>query len=586
MVFIAITTALGTNITNGTTTLGTLTAKQLPKFLSSDPANTEPPWGSNYSAQNSDGYLNAPDTGVVRRYDLTITRGTIAPDGFERQSLLINNAFPGPLIEANWGDTIQVTVNNKITGPEEGTTMHWHGFLHPDSEWEDGVPGISQCPIPPGDSFTYSFKATPHGTTWYHSHFSAQYLEGLWGPLVIYGPETASYDIDLGPVAISDYFHRGYFDILTDVMGTDLLKVRPASDNNLINGKMNYDCSKSTLPGSCTDNAGISKFAFASGKQHRLRLINTGIQAMQKFSIDHHNMTVIANDFVQVEPYVTNIVTLAVGQRTDVIVSANGNPNGTYFMRANITSGQCTEPTDQSLALAAIYYEHADTSLTPTASDSDTQLDTTDPCTNSDLSIAVPAYRIPALEPSTTLHMEVNVTVNSTGHLIWTVNDSAFRTSYNDPLLLLANQGNTSYPYDPQWNVYDVGTNETIRAIIRNLSPTSHPWHLHGHEMQVLSSGDGDWDGSIVNEANPQRRDTQVLPANGHIVVQWNSDNPGVWPFHCHIGWHLSGGLYTNILEQEKKIRAQKIPQASFDNCKTWDAYTVRAVIDQIDAGL
>ena len=73
--------------------------------------------------------------------------------------------------------------------------------------------------------------------------------------------------------------------------------------------------------------------------------------------------------------------------------------------------------------------------------------------------------------------------------------------------------------------------------------------HLHGHNMFVLSEGVGTWDGSsVVNGANPQRRDVQLLQPNGYLVVQIDADNPGVWPFHCHIAWHVSAGLYVNIM--------------------------------------
>ena len=179
----------------------------------------------------------------------------------------------------------------------------------------DGVPAISQCPIAPGGSYVYSFKATPYGTSWYHSHYSSQYVDGTWGPIVIYGPTNVQYEIDLGPVTLNDYYHRQEFDILQDVMGTNLLKVRPASDNNLINGKANFSCDNSTSSNTaspCFNNAGLSKFQFVSGKTHRLRLINTGSGGIQKFSIDSHNMTVIANDFIPIQPYTTNVVTLGV----------------------------------------------------------------------------------------------------------------------------------------------------------------------------------------------------------------------------------------------------------------------------------
>ena len=122
--------------------------------------------------------------------------------------LLVNGAFPGPTIEANWGDTIQVNVHNNITDDPEGTAIHWHGFLHQGMPWEDGAPAVTQCPIAPGKSYTYTIKATLYGTSWYHSHYSAQYSGGLFGPIVIYGPllDETKYDTDLGPITLNGEF--------------------------------------------------------------------------------------------------------------------------------------------------------------------------------------------------------------------------------------------------------------------------------------------------------------------------------------------------------------------------------------------
>lgn len=75
---------------------------------------------------------------------------------------------------------------------------------------------------------------------------------------------------------------------------------------------MDYDCSLVPKGTSCTPNAGISKFKFTTGKTHRLRLINAGADAVLKFAIDNHTMTVMANDFVPVKPYTTDVVTLGV----------------------------------------------------------------------------------------------------------------------------------------------------------------------------------------------------------------------------------------------------------------------------------
>jgi FtsP/CotA-like multicopper oxidase with cupredoxin domain len=234
-------------------------------------------------------------SGVTRYYDFTVSRGIIAPDGYEKTSILINDQFPGPLIEANWGDMIQVTVHNNITGPEEGLALHWHGLTQKKTPWFDGVAAVQQCPITPGGTFTYNVQADLYGSSWYHSHYSAQYAGGLLGPMVIHGPKNADYDFDLGPIIVSDYYHRDYFDIIEDVVGTSPIAAlaAPAGDNTLINGKMDFDCSLAAEGTTCTSNAGLSKFNFTTGKTHRLRIINTSATGLHLFSIDDHELTVI-----------------------------------------------------------------------------------------------------------------------------------------------------------------------------------------------------------------------------------------------------------------------------------------------------
>ena len=65
-----------------------------------------------------------------------------------------------------------------------GTSIHWHGIRQLNTMHMDGVNGLTQCPLAPGDSFKYSFKALQYGSSWYHSHYSVQYADGLLGPLV------------------------------------------------------------------------------------------------------------------------------------------------------------------------------------------------------------------------------------------------------------------------------------------------------------------------------------------------------------------------------------------------------------------
>ncbi len=181
-----------------------------------------------------------------------------------------------------------MTVYNDLS--TEGTTLHWHGLLQSATPWFDGVPAVQQCPIAPGSLFNYRFRADLYGSTWYHAHYSAQYAGGLAGPMIIYGPHNSDYDVDLGPVMLSDWYHTDYFTLVEQTMAPISAGLPPPiSQNNLINGKMNYPCDAVTTPVSgfnCTPNAGISKFNVTSGLTYRLRLINSGAEGMQKFSID------------------------------------------------------------------------------------------------------------------------------------------------------------------------------------------------------------------------------------------------------------------------------------------------------------
>lgn len=73
---------------------------------------------------------------------------------------------------------------------------------------------VSQCPIAPGSNFTYRFQADHVGTTFYHSHYSAQISAGAFGPMVFHGPKSQPYDIDLGPVLLNDCKFSFYIPVL------------------------------------------------------------------------------------------------------------------------------------------------------------------------------------------------------------------------------------------------------------------------------------------------------------------------------------------------------------------------------------
>ena len=79
------------------------------------------------------------------------------PDGrLERPVVGVNGKWPCPPIHATVGDRIQVTIHNRLGN--ESTSIHWHGIQQKGTNAMDGPPGVTQCPLLPGDSFTYDFE--------------------------------------------------------------------------------------------------------------------------------------------------------------------------------------------------------------------------------------------------------------------------------------------------------------------------------------------------------------------------------------------------------------------------------------------
>ena len=148
--------------------------------------------------------------GILRKYTLDAANMTLNADGFINEyGQVFNQSFPGPWIQACWGDQLEVKVTNHL--PYNGTTIHWHGIRQLNTMEMDGVSGVTQCPIAPLDSFTYNFSLTQYGTSWYHSHYSLQYANGLLGPLTIHGPSSSDHDAAIDPILMQDYDHRSAF---------------------------------------------------------------------------------------------------------------------------------------------------------------------------------------------------------------------------------------------------------------------------------------------------------------------------------------------------------------------------------------
>ena len=339
--------------------------------------------------------------------------------------MTFNGTMPGPPIIANWGDNLVIHVTNNL--PSDGTTVHWHGVRQLDSVQYDGVPGVTQCPIPPGETLTYRYKVTQYGSSWYHSHISLQYSEGLFGPLIFRGPATADYDEDLGALFLQDWSHIPTVSAWRD---KEKYGITHSLNNLLINGTNTFDCS-TISDENCIGGGKKSETIFQPGKKYLIRLINVATDSQFQFSIDGHALKVIANDFVPIKPYSTNSIVINAAQRYDIVIEANAPP-GDYWLRAvwvHACAGVANDHPDNSTGI--IRYDAASTS-DPT---SVTAVKAPTTCSDEPLESLVPHLRFDVTNIAGTTLEELSVRFTHEALFKWTINSSSLVLDWGEPTL-------------------------------------------------------------------------------------------------------------------------------------------------------
>ncbi|KAK2186947.1 hypothetical protein NP493_184g03034 [Ridgeia piscesae] len=254
--------------------------------------------------------------------------------------------------------------------------MHQKG-----TPWMDGVGYITQCPIPPRQTFTYRFEARPGGTHWYHAHFENQRIDGLYGMIIVHRlPPTVQsfpmliadwYDEDAVTMDILSPFraglHRGTgenFDHSSErtytANGAQLSSLRFGS--SLINGRGRRQ--GKLLP--------LETFTVSQGHRYRFRVAHTGVELPYEVSVDGHVLTLVATDGYDVTPLLVDVILINPGETADFEISAN-QTCGKYWVRACAMSAsgknQTKSPREDHGAKAVLLYagvdSHGDPETTP-----------------------------------------------------------------------------------------------------------------------------------------------------------------------------------------------------------------------------
>lgn len=296
--------------------------------------------------------------------------------------------------------------------------------------------------------------------------------------------------------------------------------------------------------------------------------------------IDNHTMTVIASDLVAIEPYEATVISIGMGQRYDIVVTADQTDVTDFWIRA-IPQSACSENDNQDDIRGIIYYGNVPG--TPTTSAYDYQ----DSCSDETDNIVPYISKTVGSTASATADEPVAIGFNSDLLFKWTLNSTTFISEWNNPTLMKIMQGETAF--ETSNAVFQVpNANEWVYVVISTTLAVPHPIHLHGHDFYVIAQGTGTYTDGVttLNLDNPPRRDTAMLPASGHLVLAFETNNPGAWLMHCHIGWHTSEGFAMQFVEQYDAIAGIVNNDTLSSTCEGWESHSETVGIEQDDSGV
>lgn len=398
-----------------------------------------------------------------------------------------NRSIPGPEIRVRQGETLRVIARN---GLQEPTTVHWHGVRLPVAM--DGVPGVTQDPIGPGEVFKYEFEAVDAGTFWYHPHFNSaeQVGRGLSGVLVVEEAEPVRVDREV-----------------TWVLDDWLLRETAQIDDSFGHrGQMSHG---GRIGNTVTVNGRIPEtFPVRAGERIRLRLAN--VSNARTFGLDFgaFEPKIIALDGQPVTPFAPEggMVTVAAAQRVDLVLDMAGRPGDRVTVVDGYYRGQAYE------FIEIVYSGES-------------------PLRESPLDAPVALPRNPLPEPILDGDA-LRQTVVLQGGAMGAFPDGADRFIEDNQFWFL--NGLPAKGRDGP--LFAIERGRSCVVTIRNETRWEHPMHLHGFSFRVLARNGlpnmrGEW------------RDTVLVHPEESVEVAFVADNPGDWMFHCHVLEHQMAGM-------------------------------------------
>jgi FtsP/CotA-like multicopper oxidase with cupredoxin domain len=508
--------------------------------------------------------------------DLSVGEGTRIVQGRKGHAVAVNGSVPGPLIRLREGQDLIINVTNHLA---EDTSVHWHGLLVPFHM--DGVPGISFPGIKPGQTFSYAFPVRQSGTYWYHSHSGLQEQQGHYGPLIIdpAGAEPAGYDREyilllseftpLHPHFIMDRLRKGegYFNYQQTSWSDDYplnaadrrmwAQMRmPATDIADVTGSTYTYLANGRGP-----DEGL-EYLFRPGERIRLRIINGAAQTFFNLRIPGLPMTVIAADGQNVTPVEVDEFQIGTAETYDVIVEPRSAEAYAIVAESMDRSGLAlamlaSRPGARApvpplrkpplLDMGDMGMNHGetgsahsmdgmkmrDTLLLPPDVKAGSGIDMVamqpvdklgDPGLGlRDVEHRVLTYRmLRALEPNGDTRtpsrlIELHLTGNMERYM-WSFDGEMYSAVHDKPIRFA-------------WN-------ERVRVKLVNNTMMAHPIHLHGMFFELVNGQE---------PAHQPRKNIVIVQPGASAQFDLTANAPGDWAFHCHLLYHMHGGMMQTV---------------------------------------
>ena len=508
----------------------------------------------------------------------------------------------------------------------EALTVHFHGMHQTCNTWMDGVPYVSQCPVQPGNSFTYRFTADPAGTHWYHSHQSSQRMDGFFGSLIVHdvAPQHTYYPVNVidwwhptaGVMRMDDADHpvygpgQFYHTVSLRRTATDNTRINRVDHfSTLVNGRGRTQKNPKPFP--------YEEFIVTRGERTRFYLTHSGAEYPYEVSVDEHMISVVCLESGPIKPVPTDSFIIMAGQSIEFELSAT-KKYGRYWMRFTSLGDSVGPDTPPDGIVhegkAIVKYDNAIIDKNPKSKQK--KCSSENPCVVFNCALAnYPAnlhkrcLHLSDVESALSQeyldeHFGLNCEPDEEHFLNFAFHEGSSINSIayaNRPVPFSQDVDDAMVPCDEDecatgcrcTKILKVPRGKVIQLVYTNYKTLHHPVHLHGFSTAVLKQGFStldnttgrpvlenpdvacnhekcyktSWSGDRpeVNTVLPPVRNTVMVPALGYVVLRFRSDNPGYWFLHCHFPFHVERGMAIVLQVGEKdEINA---PPNGFPTC-------------------